>query len=120
MPMTYDAYGRLTSTTYPDNTVAAITYDAEGNKLTETDRLGRTTAYTYDALNRVIRTTYPDNSENTQAYDAAGRMISSTDARNNTTTYEYDAANRRKTNATATPTTPLTTLFLRPTRVATP
>jgi RHS repeat-associated protein len=87
--------GRLTRTTHPDGTTEASTYDAEGRRLTSTDRAGRTTTFTYDALGRLIQTTYPDSATTTTTYDAAGQTTATADERGNTTQYEYDAAGRR-------------------------
>lgn len=71
------------------------TYDAEGNKLTDTDKNGNTTSFEYDSLNRVVKTTYADASFMQMEYDAAGRMIKEIDTRGQETQYEYDRAGRR-------------------------
>src|SRR5208282_1387677 len=93
----YDTLGRLTTTTYPDNTTESTTYDANNNRLTSTDRAGNTTTYTYDADNRLTKTTYSDNSFTQTKYDAAGRVSSTVDANGNSTSYGYDDAGRRIT-----------------------
>ena len=38
----------------------ASSYDAEGNLTSQTDQLGRTTAWEYDGLGRVVKETLPD------------------------------------------------------------
>lgn len=86
---------RLLSTTYPDGTTETYTYDAEGNTLIETDRLGRTTRYEYDALGRVARTVYPDGTATQNEYDAAGQLVAAIDERGSRTEHAYDAAGRR-------------------------
>jgi RHS repeat-associated protein len=91
----YDAYHRLVSTTYPDQSTATKTYDAEGNLISETDRNGNITTYTYDALNRLIQTIYADASSTQTEYDAIGRVIAEIDENNNRTEHGYDAAGRR-------------------------
>ncbi len=49
---TYDPLNRLTSAYYADGSYFIYTYDAVGNRLTETTQAG-TTTYTYDAANRL-------------------------------------------------------------------
>ena len=92
--MYYDFRGNLDHVVHPDGTTETYTYDAEGRRLTATDRGGRITSYTYDALGRVIRTTYPDGATVSAENDAAGRVSASIDARGNRTEHEYDAAGR--------------------------
>lgn len=91
---TYDVYNRLTSTKY-DNVSDTTTYDAEGNKLTYTDRNGQVTTYEYDALNRLVNTIHPDNTSHSVEYDAAGRVTKEVDENGHITTYTYDKAGRR-------------------------
>ena len=40
----------------------SVTYDAENDRLTSTDRAGNTTSYAYDADKRLSKTTYADGS----------------------------------------------------------
>ncbi|MCL4207913.1 MAG: hypothetical protein KJ000_35960, partial [Pirellulaceae bacterium] len=78
------------------------TYDAAGQRLTETDPLGRTSSYQYDALGRVVEYTLPDPDGAgplaapvyAYAYDLAGNLLSVTDPLNNTTSYAYDDFDR--------------------------
>ncbi len=44
--------------TYPDLTTKSWTYDYRGNKLTETDQLGRVTKWVYDLAGQLTSTTY--------------------------------------------------------------
>lgn len=44
--------------TSPDTGVTRYTYDSAGNRATQTDARGNTTAYSYDALNRLTKVTY--------------------------------------------------------------
>ncbi len=97
----YDSWMRAVRTT--DSTgynSGTITYDLNGNVLTNTDANGNVTTNTYDALNRVIssKTVNPkDSSKNVSksyTYDNMGRI---TKAENNdlTTAYIYDALGRK-------------------------
>ncbi len=90
----------------------SFSYDANGNRLTATDPLGRVTTYTYDELDRVVTETLPDPDANssgngslispltTTSYDGYGNVASVLERRGNganlrKTTYKYDARNRR-------------------------
>ena len=48
----YDGFDRLSTTTYPDSSTEALTYDADANVLTGKTRAGATLAFAYDTLNR--------------------------------------------------------------------
>ena len=111
---TYDALGRLRTTTSPDPDglqgplpapVSTFRYDIVGNLLSTTDQLGRITTSTYDSRNRVLSVTQPDAdlSDYFSApvtrykYDLVGNKIQETDALGNTTDYVYDNLNRLTT-----------------------
>jgi len=80
---TYDAFGRVTSTT-----------DGNGNAVTYTyDNLGRQIS-TSQTVQGVARTTYV-------TYDAFARVVTQTDALNNQTTYQYDLLNHKVIVTTA-------------------
>jgi RHS repeat-associated protein len=134
-----DSLGTLMSTQFnPNGTLAAGTigydmtqapsrasqfsYDANGDLISKTDALGRTTSYTYNSLGQKVTmiepipsgsnaaaatTTYTydpfGNLTQTQAplgrvasstYDGNNNKTSDTDARSNTTNYQYDNLNR--------------------------
>jgi RHS repeat-associated protein len=104
----YDSTGLLTNTTYADATFESYTYDAEGRKLTSTDRSQHTTSFTYDNLGHLTQTTFADNNYLSSGYDAAGRLTRSTQTAvipgigmspgttvSQITRYTYDAAGRR-------------------------
>ena len=78
---TYDAYRNLIQTTYADGSTETSSYDAEGNRISSTDRAANTTTYAYDALGRLTVTTYPDGSTSENQYNAIGQVIASIDAK---------------------------------------
>lgn len=57
---------------------AGYTFDALGNKLSETDPLGNTLTFTYDAMSRMLTSTDADGYTTTYAYDALGNQTSIT------------------------------------------
>ncbi|MEV8632560.1 polymorphic toxin-type HINT domain-containing protein [Streptosporangium sp. NPDC051023] len=123
---TYDGVGRLLTQTAPGvkNEVtnvthtakATYTYDADGNKLTETlaDLTGgdpaRTTTYTYDTHGRVETVTDPENGVTRAAWDATGAQVSATDPLGTVTTFGYtkrgEPATKTLKNWTGSPVSP--------------
>ncbi len=101
----WDDAGRLLSYTGVDGVVESYTYDAAGNKLSETvhdpNALAttgaldpdRVTRYSYDFNNRLATQTNGDNVQ-TLGYDKAGNVVSKTDALGNVTETAYDLNNR--------------------------
>ena len=89
----------------------SFTYDANGNRLSETDPLNRVTAYQYDELDRLVVETLPDpdgplpagtllSPRTTTTYDGYGNVTSVLERRGNglnqrTTDYNYDRRNHR-------------------------
>jgi YD repeat-containing protein len=59
---TYDAFGRVTKTTFPSGYVETYNYDPVGNLSGKTDRKKQSITYTYDQLNRLAQKSYPDTS----------------------------------------------------------
>jgi RHS repeat-associated protein len=117
---TYDAFGRVTKTTFPSGYIETYGYDADNNLTAKTDRKNQQITYTYDQLNRLMQKTYPDsttvnytydlNSRLTQVidptgtyaftFDNMGRLTGTTTSytfltRNFTTSYAYDKASNR-------------------------
>ncbi len=98
----YDPLGRTTKVTQPDPDGAGpqvapwtvYAYDAVGDLLSATDRLGHATTYTYDNLGRLTSETDPDGGETDYTYDADGNTLTLTDPENNTTTWTYDGLDR--------------------------
>ncbi len=110
---TYDAAGRLLTTTTPDpdgagsQTASTTTnvYDAVGNLQSVTDGNGHTTSYTYDYAGRIFTVTAPDPDGagalaapvTAYTYDPVGNRLTRTDANSHVTTWVYDALNRVST-----------------------
>jgi len=106
----YDALNRVTDTTYAfassDAATTHITYDADGQVLSQTEAVGwtdanhraATTSYSYDAFGNVLTVTDALNNVTTNTYYAMGRLHSVTDPNNATITYEYDAFGHRVTS----------------------
>jgi len=100
----YDKLYRLTSASYSDGKVFTYTYDAVGNRLTQTT-ITNTTVYTYDNANRLTNVgpiAYIwDNNGNllndgvfTYTYDTADRLITTTQG-TNTYTFKYNGLGDR-------------------------
>jgi RHS repeat-associated protein len=87
---TYDDKLNVTAKTDALNHVVSFTYDANGNRLTETDSLG-TTTYTYNGLAEVLTATDKLNGVTTNTYDSSGNLLTTRDALNNTTTLTYNS-----------------------------
>ncbi len=90
----------VTTTTTPLSDRKA-TYDAFGRVATSTDRTGAKTTYAYDPLGHVVTVTDALNNSSSATYDAFGRVHTSTDARGDVTTYAYNDALRSVTVTTA-------------------
>jgi RHS repeat-associated protein len=91
----YDALGNLIQTVAPLSRTSSSTYDANGNKTSDTDARGNTTSYQYDALNRLVTTTYPDKTTSTRTYDFRNNVVTETDQGGNVTLHAYDLAGRQ-------------------------
>ena len=91
---TYDAAGRLLTTTDPLGNVTTNAYDAVGNVVSARDANGHTTTSSYDGSGRILSVTAPDGGSTAYTYDVAGNPLTRTDANGHVTTYAYDAAGR--------------------------
>ncbi|MEM1181413.1 MAG: RHS repeat-associated core domain-containing protein, partial [Acidobacteriota bacterium] len=94
-----DLYRPLTVSRRLDDRVVTTTFtwDGEGNKLTETDALDRTTTFTYDGLNRLIRTEAPEGFLSERFYDENGNAVKEVTANTpgeQVRTLVYDASDR--------------------------
>ncbi len=112
----YDALNRLKHIAYFDGQTADFTYDAAGNRLTQTLNTS-TTTYQYDARNRVTLITRPDTltvgytydvasqrktmvtlaGTVSYAYNAGGQLTSVTNPQNGVTSFTYNAVGERAT-----------------------
>lgn len=115
---TYDALGRLSSSTDGRGVVALYSYDrldrrtarsvtvdgtarvirtqydAFGRVLMQTDALGNNTRYAYDEVNRTVTVTTAEGVTLATTHNREGQAIAVTDAAGNSTRYSYDAAGR--------------------------
>jgi RHS repeat-associated protein len=108
----YDLEARMTVVTNPDGGIVTTVRDEQGNVVSQTDPLSRTTRYSYDDNNNVLSETdalehttlytYDSNGNQTSvtnplgqisytAYNQYGGPTSSTDAFGNVQTVSYDA-----------------------------
>jgi YD repeat-containing protein len=85
----------------PQQRSTVTAYDANDNRTSITDALGRVTTYQYDSRNRVTMETDATGASvqaSTQtSYDLVSNVVSQTDADGHTTNYTYDPLNRRST-----------------------
>lgn len=76
---TYDAFGRVTKTTFPSSFTETYAYDSVGNLTSKNDRKGQTINYVYDALDRLTHKGYPDSTGVDYVYDLIGKIKQVTD-----------------------------------------
>ncbi|MDQ2976022.1 MAG: Ig-like domain-containing protein, partial [Acidobacteriota bacterium] len=86
---TYDNQSNVTAKTDALNRTTTSTYDADGNRLTQTDASG-TVVFTYNQLGEVLTRTDQLNNLTTNAYDAAGNPLTTTNALGKATNFAYD------------------------------
>lgn len=93
------------------------TYDVKGRVTKIADPLGNETDFTYDAAGNRITETLPANNDGgtrpvtTYAYDPLGRVTSVTDAEGNVTAYTYDVLDRIVTSTRPKPSPSSTLTF---------
>ena len=75
----YDKAGNLTLLTYPGGKTVAYTYDANNRLATVKDWAARLTHYTYDFNGRLVLTTFPNATIETRTYDLSGKLTTITD-----------------------------------------
>ena len=92
----YDKRDRLVSVSEHPSASETVTtnfyYDGAGNKISQTDPNGNTTAYAYDERNLLIRTTDAEGGRVDNTYDRNGKLKSVTDSNGAVTCYDYDAS----------------------------
>lgn len=67
----YDSLGRIQKITYPDQSIATLTYD-KLDRLIRAEHQGQITEYKYDGLGRLLRIAHADGSEEKLSYDSMG------------------------------------------------
>ncbi|MCU0548662.1 MAG: choice-of-anchor C family protein [Leptolyngbya sp. Prado105] len=67
------------------------TYDAKGNKLTETNHLNQTTYYTYGDKGRLLSETDALGRTTLNQYDSSGNLTQTKDAKGQISSYSYDS-----------------------------
>src|ERR1700730_4289698 len=87
---TYDNQANVTAKTDALNHTSTLTYDSNGNRLTETGPTG-TVAFTYNQFREVLTRTNQMHGVTTNTYDSFGKLLTSSDALNNSTTFTYNA-----------------------------
>jgi RHS repeat-associated protein len=98
----YDRIGELISESDPSGDVTTYSYDADGNRLSQTITRTRAdgtqeevkTSYEYDRENRPTKTIYPDGTTASVVYNEQGKQSSAKDQLGRETKYEYDAQGR--------------------------
>ncbi len=91
---TYDAKGNILTAANREFSYT-FSYDAAGRMLSSTDANGRVLQYTYDNAGRKTKITYPEGSVVSYAYDTAGRLATITDGGGRTYANTYDKSSRR-------------------------
>ena len=86
---TYDALGRLLTSTDANGNVTTYAYDAAGDMIAKTDPLGHKTSWSYNQFGEVTSATDARGNTSTQTYDANGNLLTSTDRMGGVTTYAY-------------------------------
>lgn len=114
---TYDTFGRLQTTTDPDNMTTTYHYDIMGRRIMVEDPSGQTrfeydnwdnlialtnaenqrTEFEYDSLGKLKKEIRPMKEEVTYEYDNLGRLWKIIDAKNQMTEYGYDSQGRLET-----------------------
>ncbi|MGE3533160.1 MAG: RHS repeat-associated core domain-containing protein, partial [Steroidobacteraceae bacterium] len=86
----FNSLGRLTQELGAANQSTSYGYDNNGNLLSMTDPVNRTTQYQYDPLNRLTLMIDPALQNTSYGYDALDNLTSVTDPKALTTTYAYN------------------------------
>jgi YD repeat-containing protein len=69
MSSSYDVLDRLILRADTSGVLASYAYDADGNRIAETDANGNITRNTYDALNQLVEQVLPADRTRTFAYE---------------------------------------------------
>jgi RHS repeat-associated protein len=95
MTMTYDANGNMLTETNPTGT-KIYTYNTYGQVLTETDQMGGVTTVVYDTNGKPTQIKDALNNSTNFTYNPKGQILTATDARNKTTAYTWTNADLTK------------------------
>lgn len=87
----YNAAGNLIQVNKPLSVTEKHTYDAKGNRLTDTDGNNNVTSYEYNSNGYLTKVTDAEGGITAYTYDCHGNRLTEIDARNNTTRFEYNA-----------------------------
>src|ERR1700722_17684707 len=90
---TYDALGRVLTTTLPDGSVSQKTY--HGLTVTETNAKSQTRTVTKNARGDVVSVTDAFSHIMTYVYDPLGKLLQTTDASGNVVSATYDTRGRK-------------------------
>jgi RHS repeat-associated protein len=90
---TYDALGRVLTSTAPDGSVTQMAY--HGLTVVQTNALNQTRTVTKDARGDVIQVTDALQNNMYYVYDPLGNLLSTTDVEGNTVTATYDLRGRK-------------------------
>ncbi len=89
----YDTDGNRTAIAFTDGTRIEYTYDAQGRLVSTTNRRAQTTTFMYEPHGLVLREDYNDGSHTDFTYDSH-RNLTSASGPTGVTSFEYDAADR--------------------------
>lgn len=93
---TYDAVGRVLTTSDPDGVTLTSTYAANRTDIaSEIDGLGNTSVYTYDAVGNVLTSTTPLGETTSTTFGFLGNPLEITAPDGTRTRHEYDASGLR-------------------------
>ena len=87
----YNEEHAISMVAYPDGSRKSFAYDGKGNRIRETDRLGRSICRQYDDCGRLIREIMPEGLETGYTYDRAGDLVSVRDNGGREKLSVYDA-----------------------------
>ncbi len=90
----YDPSGNCVKIIDQLENVVTFEYDANHQKIAETDAEGNRTTYEYDGNMNLVKTVFPDDTCILNEYDNEGRLIRVTDQAGKVTTTVYDAGGR--------------------------
>ena len=82
---------RVSSVQGAANQTTALSYDANGQPISQTDPLNQTTAQTLDGLKRPVATTFADSAVASQSYNQLDQLTNVTDPKGIATSYTRNA-----------------------------